>query len=53
MSIQAVILAGGEGTARILLASVDGLLGFGCRVLRNTDLYAEVASQCDRFPDAK
>ena len=48
-----VILAGGDGTARILLASVDGLLGFGCRVLRGTDLYPEVTSYCDRFPDSK
>jgi WD40 repeat protein len=48
-----VIFAGGDGTARILLASVDGLLGFGCRVLRGTDLYPEITSYCDRFPDAK
>ena len=46
-----VILAAGDGTARILLASVDGLLGFGCRVLRGTDLYSEIQSHCDRFPD--
>ena len=46
-----LILAGGDGTARILLASVDGLLGFGCRVLRGTDLYSEIQSYCDRFPD--
>lgn len=34
-------------------ASVDGLLGFGCRVLRGTNLYPEITSHCDRFPDAK
>ena len=46
-----LITCGGDGTARILLASVDGLLGFGCRVLRGTDLYSEIQSYCDRFPD--
>ena len=46
-----MILAGSAGNARIQFASVDGLLGFGCRVLRGTDLYSEVQTYCNLFPE--
>lgn len=48
-----VLLAGGDGAARMFLASVEGYQSFGCRVLRGSDLYKEVATYCDKYPDEK